>query len=899
MMATLPSSRPTEAHTGDRDLGSMGEPGVDVPELNLAWTSLTHRSGHRLRHHDAVSTDRDAAERRGCTRLRRGTLRVYLGAAPGVGKTYAMLGEGRRAEERGVDVVVGFAETHGRARTAEQIADLEVVARRSLEYRDATFEEMDVDAVLARRPERALVDELAHTNVPGSRNDKRWQDINELLEAGIDVISTVNIQHLESLNDVVERITGVRQRETVPDEFVRAADQVELVDQTPEALRRRLAHGNVYTPERIDAALANYFRAGNLAALRELALLWVADKVDVGLEEYRERHGITEPWETRERVVVALTGAPGTEALIRRAARIAGRAHGELVGVHVTSDEGLAGPPSLLLDEHRKLLADLGGEYHEVAGSDIAVALVDFARAENATQLVMGASQRSRWTALVRGSVINRAIRLSGAIDVHVISHERPDPADEPPRRRATRGPTLPPRRRLGGWALALAGVPLLTLALAQLRDEIGLPSVLLLYLALVVVTATVGGRLPALIAAIGAFLAANWFFTPPFYGWNIAQGEDVVALSVFLGVALAVSHFVDAATSRAAEAARARSEARTLAALAATMSEDDPLPTLLAHLRSVFGLDAAALVNTSNGWQVEAAAGEPVPERYVDAELVEELSSGMALALVGPRLAAEDHGVLNAFAGQLAAVLERSRLRVEAGRAHALAEANTLRSALLQAVSHDLRTPLAAIKASASSLSQDDVHWSAEQAAEFVRTINDETDRLTKLVGNLLDMSRIQAGVLQPALRPTALEEVLPAALDSLGPRASIVHSDVPETLPRVQADAPLLERALANVIDNAVRYTFPGQHVRIEAAAVAGHIDVRVIDTGPGITHSQRDRVFQPFQRLGDNAADAGVGLGLAVAQGFLTAMGATIELDDTAGGGTTALISIATAE
>ena len=283
---------------------------------------------------------------------------------------------------------------------------------------------MDVDAILARRPERVLVDELAHTNVPGSRNEKRWQDVEELLDAGIDVISTLNIQHLESLNDVVERITGIKQRETIPDEVVRAAEQVELVDITPEALRRRMAHGNIYAPDKIDASLANYFRAGNLGALRELALLWVADKVDVGLEEYRQRHGITAPWETRERVVVAITGAPATEALIRRAARIAQRAHGELLGVHVVSDEGLAGPATRAHRQHRKLIEDLGGEFHEVAGADVAAALVEFARAENATQLVLGASRPSRWEELLRGSVINRAVRLSGPIDVHVISHE-------------------------------------------------------------------------------------------------------------------------------------------------------------------------------------------------------------------------------------------------------------------------------------------------------------------------------------------------------------------------------------------------------------------------------------------------------------------------------------------
>ena len=829
---------------------------------------------------------------------RRGELRVYLGAAPGVGKTFAMLNEGRRAKERGVDVVIGFVETHGRARTAEQTGDLEVLPRRTISLRDTSFEEMDVDAVLARRPERTLIDELAHTNVPGTRHEKRWQDVEELLDAGIDVISTVNIQHLESLNDVVERITGIRQAETIPDEIVRAADQVELVDQTPEALRRRMAHGNIYPPDKFDASLTNYFRAGNLAALRELALLWVADKVDVGLEDYRERHGITQPWETRERVVVALTGAPGTEALIRRAGRIAQRAHGELLGVHVRGDDGLATGPSDLLDQHRKLLADLSGEYHEVAGSDVAAALVDFARGQNATQLVLGASHRSRWAELTSGSVINRVIRLSGTIDVHVISHERTEPDADwrlPRPRRRVRSP-VPPRRRLAGWILVLAGIPSLTLLLAQLRDHIGLPTVLMVFLTLVVTTAAVGGRLPAVIGAIVGFLSANWFFTPPFYRWSIAEGENVVALAVFLGVALVVSRFVDTAARRTAEAARARSEARTLASLAATMSEDDPLPTLLGYLRNVFDLEAVALLRTTTeGWVVEAAAGEPVPSRPEPTDLVEDLAPGVSLVLRGPGIGGDDRAVLNAFAAQLAAVLERSRLRVEAGRANTLAEANELRSALLQAVSHDLRTPLASIKASATSLSQPDVEWPAEDTADFVRTINDETDRLTTLVEHLLDMSRIQAGAVRPALRPVMLEEVVPAAVASLGPRAAAVDAALAESLPPVMADAALLERALANIVANAARFTPPDRPVRVEAGAFCGHLTISVIDRGPGIPREQRERVFQPFQRLGDNQPGTGVGLGLAVAKGFLTAMGATIEIDDTPGGGATVVVRI----
>lgn len=819
------------------------------------------------------------------SRCRRGLLKVYLGAAPGVGKTVAMLGEGRRRAGRGTDVVVGFVETYGRPLTEQAIGDLEVAPR-------TASEEMDIDAVLRRCPQLALVDELAHTNRPGSRNRKRWQDVEELLEAGIDVVTTLNIQHLESLHDVVERITGVAQHDTIPDEIVRATEQVEVIDMTPEALRRRMAHGNVYDTDRVDAATANYFRIGNLAALRELTLLWLADQVDLGLEAYRQRHRIAEPWETRERVVVAITGTPGNDSLIRRAARIARRAHGDLLGVHVQGVE----PPPDLLEQHRTLLNDLGGEYHEVSGADVASTLVDFARVENATQLVLGASLRSRWAELTRGSVINRVLRLSGPIDVHVISHAAPEGVGghvAPARRRAS---AISSRRKLVGWSMALAGVPLLTLTLAQSRESIGLPTALLLFLALVVATAAAGGTQPAVVCAVAAFLASNWYFTPPYYRFSVAEGDHVVALVVFLGVALLVSRFVDTAARRAAEAAQARSEARTLAGLAATMGEQDPLPALLGYLRSAFELESATLLRRdADAWVIEAFGGEFPTRRPDDADVVEPLSADMVLALVGPLDAREHRSVLRAFANQLAAVLEHARLEVEAGRAQSLAEANALRTALLQAVSHDLRTPLASIKASVTSLCQDDVRWAPEETAEFLRTIDSEADRLTTLVGNLLDMSRIQAGALQPAMRPVALEEVLPAALESLGPRAATVEATVAETLPAVRADPVLLERVLANVIDNAVRFSPEGRKVRVDAGAFSGHVDVRVIDQGPGIPRTQRDVVFEPFQRLGDSQAGTGVGLGLAVANGFVTAMGGTIEIEDTPGGGTTVLLSM----
>src|SRR5579863_45007 len=438
----------------------------------------------------------------------RGHLRIYLGSAAGVGKTYAMLNEGHRRMERGADVVVAFAEAHGRPHTSALLDGLEIIPRAELTYRGSTFEEMDVDAVLARHPQIALVDEFAHTNVPGSRNEKRWQDVEELLDAGIDVISAVNIQHLESLNDVVEKITGVPQRETVPDAIVRAADQVELVDMTPEALRRRMAHGNIYPPEKIDAALTNYFRAGNMSALRELALLWLADKVDEGLQRYRVAHDIHGTWEARERVVVALTGGPEGETLIRRAARIAARsAGGDLLAVHVTKSDGLTGADPAALAAQRRLTESLGGTYHQVVGDNVPEALLTFARAENATQLVLGASRRNWINTLFTGPGVSwRTIRESGDIDVHIVTHAEMGRRLGLPRARGA----ITLRRQIAGYVLAAALPTLLTVALTHLRSSVNLTSDVLLFLVAVIIVALTGGFLPALLAAIVGSLLLN-----------------------------------------------------------------------------------------------------------------------------------------------------------------------------------------------------------------------------------------------------------------------------------------------------------------------------------------------------------------------------------------------------
>src|SRR5256714_6177336 len=463
-----------------------------------------------------------------------GQLRVYLGAAPGVGKTYKMLEEGHRRRDRGTDVVVGYVESRGRRHTEGLLQGLEVVPRQTINYRGTAFTEMDIDAILARAPEVALVDELAHTNVPGSRNAKRWQDIQELLDAGITVITTVNVQHLESLNDVVQQITGVPQRETVPDAVVRRADQIELVDMTPEALRRRMAHGNVYAPEKIDAALGNYFRVGNLTALRELALLWVADKVDEQLDRYRAERRIDSTWEARERVVVALTGGTEGDTLIRRAARIAARTKGaDLLAVHVARNDGLAGADPAKLARQRVLVESLGGTYHQVVGINIPAALLDFARAVNATQLVLGASRRGRIAQIFAPGVGVTTTAESGPIDVHLVTHEEVKRGRSP--MTLTRG--LAWRRRVSGYLLAALGLPLMTVLLTQVRDDLSLPSDILLYLGAVAVVALVGGLYPALVAGLTAFLLLNWYFTPPIHQWTIAERENVLALGVFLAV--------------------------------------------------------------------------------------------------------------------------------------------------------------------------------------------------------------------------------------------------------------------------------------------------------------------------------------------------------------------------
>jgi two-component system sensor histidine kinase KdpD len=837
-------------------------------------------------------------------------LRVYLGAAPGVGKTYKMLEEGHRRRERGTDVVVGYVETHGRPYTEAMLDGLEIVPRREIVYRGASFTEMDLDAVLARRPDVVLIDEMAHTNIPGSRNAKRWQDIQELLEAGIAVITNVNVQHLESINDVVAQITGVAQQETVPDEIVRRAEQIELVDMAPEALRRRMAHGNIYKPEKVDAALGNYFRVGNLTALRELALLWLADKVDDQLDRYRSEHNISATWETRERVVVALTGGSEGDTLIRRAARIAARTKGaDLLAVHVSRNDGLSGGSPANLVRQRSLVESLGGTYHQVVGVDITTALLDFARGVNASQLVLGASRRGRIAHLLSPGVGFTTAARSGSIDVHLVTHEEVGRGRgvDTPRSALTR------RRQIIGLALAVVGLPLLTLALAHLRGELSLPSDILLYLGWVVVVALVGGLWPAVLAVTVGSLLLNYYFTPPVHEFTIAEHENVLALIVYLAVAIAVSITVDRAARRTREAAAARSEAETLSTLAGSVVRGSRiLPALLDQLREAYGFTGVTLLERRpgssggpdvyrdpNAWQVAAAVGDQPSLTPEQGEAEVPVDDTFSLVLRGHPLAAADRRVVEAFAAQASIALRQERLAAQAATVDTLAEVDKLRTALLSAVSHDLRTPLASAKAAIDGLRSSDVSFTATDRAELLTTAAESLDRLTRLVDNLLDMSRLQAGALGMYPQAMNLDDTVARALDDLGAAGRGIVLQVPEEQPEVNADPVLIERILVNVLSNALRHSPPDRPPMISISDHAGFVETRIIDHGPGIPEDHWDDVFMPFQRLGDRDNETGVGLGLALSRGLAEAMGGTLSPETTPGGGLTMTLRLPTVE
>jgi len=656
----------------------------------------------------------------------------------------------------------------------------------------------------------------------------------------------------------------------------------------------------VVAEAQIATSLDSAYRIETLAALRELALLWVADQVEERLQQYEADHALEAIRETRERIVVALTGAPTGERLIRRAARLAQRSTSDLIGVNVRSTRRSMTTAALdRLEEQRTLLVESGGEFHEVLDDDPARALLAFARARQATQLVLGTSRQSPLARLGSGSITRRILEDAGSLDVHIISDaEHGDhPAGFPALARR-HDSTLPRRRQLLAGVVGIASIAALTAVLAQLHPATSLSTDLLLFLLVVLGVALLGGVLAGVLAAIVSFLAVTWFLTQPLHTFTISGGQDLAALITFFVVSLVMSLLVSQLARRSSDAERARAEAEGLARAAASLvGSDEAVAEIVDVLRSSFDRTGVALVvpAVDGTWRIEARSGDAV-DLTPGAVPAIPVAGGARLIHDGPTLSADDERVLHAFCAHLGSALDRRQLQADAAEAAAAAQGDRLRTAILRAVSHDLRTPLSSIKASASSLLQSDVDWTPEARSEFLTTIDEEADRLNIVVGNLLDMSRLEAGVIRPACDAVDLEETVLFALAALSEPVDVIDLDLPPQLPRVAADQALLQQALSNLLANALRHgANEGARITVLAGASSAAVELRIVDRGPGLRAEDRERLFEPFQRLSDRGGDTGVGLGLAVARGFLDAMGGSLELGDTPGGGITAIVRL----
>jgi two-component system sensor histidine kinase KdpD len=818
--------------------------------------------------------------------MARGQLRVYLGSAPGVGKTYRMLDEGLRRRDRGTDVVVGYVETHRRPNTDAQIRDLEIVPRMTLEYRGAKLEEMDLEAVLSRRPDVALVDELAHTNVPGSSNEKRWMDVEALLAAGIDVITTINIQHLESVNDVVEKITGITQQETVPDAIVRRAEQIELVDVTPEALRRRMAHGNIYAADKIDTSLSNYFRVGNLSALRELALLWLADRVEDALQRYQDDHDIAQTWETRERLIIGINGNQADEILLRRAARIASRTGAEILAVHVVNADAMH-DANVDTSLARELTAEFEGKFQEIVDDDVASALVSFARSERGTQIVLGAS-RPRSALHPRAGVVEHVLRHTSDFDVHVIAvgDERPTHVHKRRQKRQ-----ISWKRQLVAFTLAALSMSLLTFVLTAARSSLSNSTEFLAYLILVLALTTWGGAAVGVVSGIAAFGVENYYFVTPLHTLQVSRPDDAVSLAGFLIFAVGASMVMSRFARRSHEADRARAEAQILAKAVANVgtSPEDFLP-ILDSLRAVFNASAVALLTRNDGsWLPDVLSGEAIRVDAVTTQF--SVDDDHMLVLAGVSLDAEDRELINAFAGRIANGLRAMVKFQDAAELRATSQVQLSRSGLLRAVSSDVSGSLATMQFKLTSLLDGDDTAPAKVQRERLQAVESEVQHLTRLVANLVEVDRLERGSVIPERVSTSLDVLVEHAVAIESERGRTFDIDIAPDLPPVLTDPAMLERALAIVLRNACRFSPGDSPVRVTAGVTGNAVELLIIDRGPGIATTRRAAMLDVLRRFG--AEEKGTNLGLNVVSGLVHVLGGQLRFEDTPGGGLTVVL------
>jgi len=870
------------------------------------------------------------------TKEKRGRLSVFLGAAPGVGKTYTMLETAQARRREGIDVVVGVVETHGRMETAGLLTGLEQLPRLSVTYRDRNFLELDLDGILKRRPQLVLIDELAHTNVPGSRHEKRYQDVEEILRAGIDVYTTLNIQHLESLNDVVAQITRVRVRETIPDNVLQQADQIELIDITPEELIRRLKEGKVYVPDRAVHAIHHFFAPGNLTALRELALRKAADSVDEQMMSYMREHAIAGPWPTRDRIMACISPSPLMPRLVRTAKRIAERRRAPWIALYVETPghDRLSDREKELINRALTLAEELGAEVVTVPGSNVPREIVHQARDRNVTEIVVARSHRSRLVNRLRGSLTDRLVELGEGINVNVVTGE----AATQPWRQLLRGRIAALR-----WRGVLPSIGLVAAVAVMLKvTESWLPdtSIPLFFLAPVLLVSIRYGVIAALTGSIAAVLGFNFLFTEPVYTLEIAHFENFVTFLVLLAVALVTSNL--AARVRAqAEAARVReSRMAALYAFSRTVvgaaEEDDILWAVVHHVAAI--AKAQSLVLIPDKGRLEIRAAYP-PEDRIDSkaqiaadwawEKGEPAGSGTGtlpssdwlflplqtaerkLGALGVRfpegsrsLGPDERRLLDALAGQAALAIERAILNQDIEEARVSAEAEKLRSALLSSISHDLRTPLASIIGAASSLMNFSDRIDDSGRRELLRTVRDEAERLNRFVGNLLDMTRIEAGAMQPRLDWVDPEELVATAVKRAASltRGHHIRLDIAAGLPLLRADYILIEQVLINLLDNAAKYSPPGSEILLRLYQQGQVLHFEVIDAGTGIPADELEQIFDMFYRVraGDRQI-AGTGLGLSICRSILKAHGGSIRAESPAphGSGTRMIVTLPLAE
>jgi two-component system sensor histidine kinase KdpD len=862
-------------------------------------------------------------------------LKIFFGFAPGVGKTYAMLESAQRLKEQGLDVVIGAVETHGRAETLALCEGLEILPRRKVVHRGSVLEEFDLERALARRPRVLLLDELAHTNAEGSRHNKRYQDVLDLLEAGIEVHTTLNVQHVESLNDVVAQVTSVRVRETVPDAILDRADEIELVDLPPEELLIRLREGKVYFPEQAARAATNFFKRGNLLALRELALRRTADRVDADVQAYREEHRIENVWAAGERILVCVGPSPASAQLVRSARRMSAGLRAPWLAVYVDRTAGapLGQAATERLEANLKLAESLGATVVHLTGPEVAGALLDYARKHNVTRIILGKPTHSRLRDRLRGSLVDDVVRGSGGIDVHVISGDPGETTARTPQATAVEKSTR--RKKQRGYAFAVVAVLLASGVSALAQVVLATPDLVMLYLLAIMLVAVWFDLGSAILASALSVAAYDFLFVPPYYTFDVSDARHMLTFVMMFGVGVVISNLASR-VRRQEQAARSREErTATLYALSrdlgAAVDESQVADVLARHAGSVFGTGVDVSVPRPEGsirrlatagefelgpteegavrWVLEhgRAAGrgtETLPGSRVTSVPLRVGESVRGVLSIAPRsergLSLEELDFLDVFARQGALAMERAQLAEDAKSAALRVRSEEMRSTLLSAVSHDLRTPLAAITGAATALRDASAPVLPAQQTELVDAICEEAERLERLVGNLLDMTRLEAGGIAPRREWVPLEELIGSALTRLEAKLQQhpVHVDLTSNLPLLSVDPVLFEQVFINLFENVAKYTPAGTPVEVHAQVLDGQVEIEVSDHGPGLPKGAEERVFEKFYR-GHHVGVAGVGLGLPIARGIVEVHGGSIRVENRPGGGATFIIRMPVSE